>query len=218
MYCAIIGDIIQSKELADRAGVQAKLQETLTQINRRYEKVLASDCTITLGDEFQALLYTPVPAFELMEEVQRRMHPVRLRFGVGVGEITTPISRRLAIGADGPAYHYARAMIDRMKESERGRERPREELLYFSGDPGDGLINAAALLYRQVERDWTGSQREKIAAYLETGGTQESIAARLNVSQSSVNRAFKSARLYEYRYALEQIRAYLESVYGRWEL
>ena len=184
MYCAIIGDIIQSKELADRAGVQAKLQETLTQINRRYEKVLASDCTITLGDEFQALLYTPVPAFELIEEVQRRMHPVRLRFGVGVGEITTPISRRLAIGADGPAYHYARA----------------------------------ALLYRQVERDWTGSQREKIAAYLETGGTQESIAARLNVSQSSVNRAFKSARLYEYRYALEQIRAYLESVYGRWEL
>ena len=85
MYCAIIGDIIQSKELADRAGVQAKLQETLTQINRRYEKVLASDCTITLGDEFQALLYTPVPAFELIEEVQRRMHPVRLRFGVGVG-------------------------------------------------------------------------------------------------------------------------------------
>lgn len=90
MYCAIIGDIIQSKELADRAGVQAKLQETLTQINRRYEKVLASDCTITLGDEFQALLYTPVPAFELIEEVQRRMHPVRLRFGVGVGESPRP--------------------------------------------------------------------------------------------------------------------------------
>ena len=69
----------------------------------------------------------------------------------------------------------------------------------------------------RVERDWTGSQREKIAAYLETGGTQESIAARLNVSQSSVNRAFKGARLYEYRYALEQIRAYLERIYGRWE-
>ena len=64
MYCAIIGDIIGSKALADRAGVQAKLQETLTQVNGRYEKALASDCTITLGDEFQALLVTPVPAFE----------------------------------------------------------------------------------------------------------------------------------------------------------
>ena len=38
MYCAIIGDIIGSKALADRAGVQAKLQETLTQVNGRYEK------------------------------------------------------------------------------------------------------------------------------------------------------------------------------------
>lgn len=217
MYCAVIGDIIQSKQLLDRAGVQARLAEALRAVNRSYEAALASDGTITLGDEFQCLLSTPVPAFDLVEEIQRRMHPVRLRFGIGVGEITTPISRRLAIGADGPAYHYARAMLERMKESERGRERAKEELLFYSGAPADGILNAAALLLRQVEREWTEQQREKISLYLQTGETQEKIAARLGVSQSSVNRAFKSARFYSYRYALEEIRAYLEQVYGRWE-
>lgn len=40
------------------------------------------------------------------------LYPVELRFGIGIGEITTEINTEMALGADGPGYYKAREAIE----------------------------------------------------------------------------------------------------------
>ena len=55
-YIAIIGDIKNSKKIQDRNRFQQKFKKILDQINIKYADSIASNFTITLGDEFQGLL------------------------------------------------------------------------------------------------------------------------------------------------------------------
>lgn len=41
---------------------------------------------------------------EIITEIESVLYPVNIRFGVGIGKITTEINRELSIGADGPGY------------------------------------------------------------------------------------------------------------------
>lgn len=50
---------------------------------------------ITLGDEFQGLLNNPAYAIEIVKYIQRELYPVKLRFGIGIGEISTEINQKL---------------------------------------------------------------------------------------------------------------------------
>ena len=108
MYYAIIGDIIQSKELANRMEIQTKLNSILNEINKRYADEIAANFIITLGDEFQGLLSNPSNLFDIIDTIKFEMYPVRIRFGIGIGSIDTEVNSEMALGADGPAYHYAR--------------------------------------------------------------------------------------------------------------
>ena len=59
---------------------------------------------ITLGDEFQGLLEITVSILEIIKYIQREIYPIKLRFGVGIGNVSTLINHEAAIGADGPAF------------------------------------------------------------------------------------------------------------------
>ena len=74
---------------------------------------------ITLGDEFQGLLNNPAYAIEIVKYIQRELYPVKLRFGIGIGEISTEINQKAAIGADGPAFYAAREIINFLKNEEK---------------------------------------------------------------------------------------------------
>lgn len=56
---------------------------------------------------------------DIIEEIQRQMYPVEIRFGVGVGQKTIEINAEMAIGADGPGYYMAREAIEALKQSEQ---------------------------------------------------------------------------------------------------
>lgn len=214
MYCAIIGDIINSKTIVDRYSAQVKIINVLTEVNKKNDNFIASAFTLTLGDEFQGLLLSPVKAFEIIEFIQRKINPIRIRFGIGAGDITTPIDRSISIGADGPAFYYAREMINEMKEKIKLIKTEQTEILFSSKSYEDLLINATANLYRDIERKWSNEQREKIYYHIETEENQRSIASSFNVSQSSINRAFKNSNFYNYMFALNQINEFLNKKYG----
>ena len=118
-YIAVIGDLVASKKISDRRAVQEKLGAVLSGINASYSKDLASRFMLTLGDEFQGLLLAGAHTVAIVEKIEREMHPTMVRFGIGVGRITTAIDRHLPLGADGPAYYYARQMIDELKTAEK---------------------------------------------------------------------------------------------------
>ena len=104
MYYAIIGDIKNSKEIDNRYEVQNKLKKILDDINLKYKADIKANFLITLGDEFQGLLNSPAFALEIVKYIQRELYPVKLRFGIGIGEISTAINQKAAIGADGRLF------------------------------------------------------------------------------------------------------------------
>ena len=55
-YVAIIGDLKKSRDIKQRDKVQARIQSALEQINFSYHALIVSKLTLTIGDEFQALL------------------------------------------------------------------------------------------------------------------------------------------------------------------
>lgn len=110
-YIALIGDIIDSKQLENRFEAQKQLSESLKRINDKYRSSIVSKFTITLGDEFQALLTTEAPIFHLIDDICLDLKPVKVRFGIGVGDILTEINPEQSIGSDGPAYWNARDAI-----------------------------------------------------------------------------------------------------------
>ena len=50
MYIALIGDIISSKNIKDRAEAQVKLLNLMKIINKKYKEYLVSPFTVTTGD------------------------------------------------------------------------------------------------------------------------------------------------------------------------
>src|SRR5438270_9561839 len=99
---AVIGDIVLSRAIAQRAEFQKQLRRTLDNINKR--SAMASPYTITLGDEFQAVYRDPRGVFVDILTIMERIAPVSARFAIGVGTLRTPINPTQAIGMDGPAF------------------------------------------------------------------------------------------------------------------
>ncbi|MGA9192115.1 MAG: SatD family protein, partial [Anaerolineales bacterium] len=56
VYLAIIGDVIRSRQVADRASLQARLAHALSRLNSDEPADLAARFVLTVGDEFQGLL------------------------------------------------------------------------------------------------------------------------------------------------------------------
>lgn len=118
-YYAIIGDIKRSKKIENRCEIQEKLKKILDNVNSIYNNDISAKFLITLGDEFQGVLEITAPILEIIKYIQREIYPIKLRFGVGIGNVSTLINHEAAIGADGPAFYAAREMIEFLREQEK---------------------------------------------------------------------------------------------------
>lgn len=207
-YVAIIGDIVQSKKLKDRDEVQKKLHHVLGLINNKYSDYIASNFMITLGDEFQGLLKCGENTINIINEIEAKMYPVQIRFGIGVGEIITDINRDIPLGADGPAYHNARRMINDLKSIEKKVKTGNPTIMIASqGDNSntDLLLNSIFLLCSTIKRKWSDRQREIVNAYIESDNNQTKAAEKLGIKQSSVNKGLTSAGYYAYKSAIDTV-------------
>ena len=123
-YFALIGDIIDSRHEQDRYDVQKKLQSILSSVNAEHAAHIAADFLITLGDEFQGLLFAEKGADPIFvaDRIIDEMFPVRIRIAIGFGGMATQIRREAAIGADGEAFYRARNGMNLLRKAEnRGR-------------------------------------------------------------------------------------------------
>jgi hypothetical protein len=115
-YLVLIGDLVASRGSTNRKALQQQLKGVLKQLNERPAGPV-SPYTLTLGDEFQAVFETADPVFDDMVQILAALHPVRVRFSLVLGEITTELNHDQALGMDGPAFYRARDGIDRLKGS-----------------------------------------------------------------------------------------------------
>lgn len=215
IYIAVIGDIRTSKALEDRGQVQDKLYRILEAINCCYENDISAKYLITLGDEFQGLLNNGGNVFEMIEMIEREMYPVRIRFGIGVGTITTSINANMAIGADGPAYYRARNAIEILRAKEK-RNKKSACGIWIEGDDSDELItdllNSVFSLMSVLRNEWTERQREIIYDFDCHGDSQEKTARRLGITQSSVQKGLAGGNYYAYRDARDTAEKVLRGI------
>ena len=214
-YVVIIGDIIDSRNLVNRGVVQTKLKAILEAINEKYGDDIVARFKITLGDEFQGLLQTNTNILAIITTIERALSPVQLRFGVGIGTITTEINYEVSAEIDGPAYHRARAMIERMEQKEKQYTEQQTNILLASDTKHkqtDELINTIFALCYTIKSRWTARQSEIIAAFINNEEHQYKTAAALGINQSSVNKALKNADYYAYQSALQTVDNYLNSL------
>lgn len=214
-YIAIIGDIKNSKELENRRDTQIKLNSVLNNINAKYKSVISAKFMITLGDEFQGLLCRGDGALDIIEEIQRAMYPVKIRFGIGVGQITTEINAEMAIGADGPGYYKAREAIEMLKNSEYRNKTQAANIRIEVEDDENSIavmLNTIFSLMAVIQDNWSRRQREIVWAYEQYGGSQLECAERLNISQSSVQRSLINSNYYAYKDAKETLNTVLREI------
>lgn len=207
-YIAIIGDIKGSKAIKNRKEVQENLAMVLNEINDHYSDDIASRFMITLGDEFQGLLLNGTSVMNIISRIEGRLDPVKLRFGIGVGEITTKINPYMAIGADGPGYHKARAAIEYLKENEKRKQSSVSDIrLEVEGENQEPqmFINTIFGLMAALKASWTNRQREIIQDMLEHRDNQTETAIRLNIKQPTVSKVLVTGNYYAYEEAFDTV-------------
>ena len=201
MYLALIADVIDSKMVQERFNLQKQLEKTLRKMNELFGDYLASCFTLTLGDEFQALLKMDAPVFQIIDTLRSELSPTQLRFGIGLGEIVTAIDPLQSIGADGPAYWNARAAINLVhQKNDYGNPQ-----VYFSSgnDSKDLLVNALIASGEAIRSGWRGSQEEILldllqrSVYSETFSQQE-LAQSLAIQPSALSKRLKSSSIRVY--------------------
>ena len=214
-YIAIIGDIKGSKAIKNRKEVQENLAMVLNEINDHYSDDIASRFMITLGDEFQGLLLNGTSVMKIISRIEGRLDPVKLRFGIGVGEITTKINPYMAIGADGPGYHKARAAIEYLKENEKRKQSSVSDIrLEVEGENQEPqmFINTILGLMAALKASWTKRQREIIQDMLEHRDNQTETAKRLNIKQPTVSKVLVTGNYYAYEGAFDTVEKVLGEI------
>ena len=214
-FIAIIGDIRGSRSLTQRREIQENLGIILQEINEGFEADIAAKFLITLGDEFQGLLFDGRSLLKIIEKIKMSLYPVTFRFGIGMGQITTNIFSEMALGADGPAFYRARSAIELLKENESKKKAVLSDLSFRFEEKSsttERLLNTAFTLLYSLEHTWTDRQREIITDQLFHQDGQKASALRLGITQSAVHKALSAGSYYTYEKALKEITSVMEEI------
>ena len=183
IYLAVIGDVIRSRDVKDREALQQNLRLAIERVNNRHGETIAAGFVLTIGDEFQGLLRHVAGLEALLADLRAAVHPIELRFGMGLGGLDTPLER-VALGMDGSCFHRARSAIERATQR-------RTEIEVETGN-ADTSFHIYALLYSGMRRGWTARQRQVMDLSM-SGVSGKAIANRLGITASAVSQHLHAA-------------------------
>ena len=209
-YIVLMGDIIHSKSLEtyQRYQVQENFSSILKEINQKYANSISSRLQITMGDSFQGLLYAGGDVMHILWEIEQRLYPIRLRFGIGIGNISTQINPLHSEDIDGTAYHNARAAVDYLKKSERKKQSPSADIHICIDNEDQSLerlLNTIFLLSFSLKERWTARQRQIINDILLHQDKQSAVAERLKISQPTVQKILLAGKYYIFKDSFDTI-------------
>lgn len=224
MYLAVIGDMIQSRQEKNRSDVQERLATVLENINQGfgvghpYGDCLISRFTITLGDEFQALLKPTRTIFQILDMISWKMEPSQFRYGIGAGTISTAIDPNKSIGADGPAYWFAREAIDYI----HGNNDYGANCLAFRCEDKDMVLwlNDALACTEFMKSKWNATQKEVFHGLLEDHVyderfEQKALAERMGLKPSPLQKRIKTGGLRIYLRTRNDLGHLIEKLEGQ---
>ncbi|MBO1265998.1 hypothetical protein J3A84_13245 [Proteiniclasticum sp. SCR006] len=217
MYFMIIGELRGLETRQQRAQVEERLTEILKKVNEEYGGVIASNFTMTIGNEFQGLLHRGDKIMEIIDLLRFHMEGVELLFGIGAGDIETRITK-LSIGVDGPAYWNAReALLNIHEDNDYGNL-----MIRIGAEENVSLLrmmNETLRLCGYMESRWRDTQREMVHQSVLLHGhdlsvKQIDLARELGLSSQALNQRIQSSGYYSYVRARREISQLLEAEWG----
>jgi len=188
----ILADVVGSSDVPDFRTVRDR---TLREASAAH---LAAGWTdrpyaITAWDEFQGIVASASATPRAVWSLRRRLHPLLLRVGIGVGPVERSEAgdRPVNVDATGDAFVRAREALEEVGRRRDPRFEPLSEIR--TGDRDDDRVaNAIAHLVDLLTARITDGQWRTIEA-VERHGRQDRAAAELGRNESTVSRALKRA-------------------------
>jgi len=211
-YLAVIGDLVGSRAMRpkERVEVQERFKAVLEGINRDFRDEIASLFLITAGDEAQGILKRPHCCRKIVRRLQRGLAPTEIVVGLGYGPLTTELGE-YAVGADGPAFHFARQALVEAKEDRKayGRAIVREVRLHSERPLLDTVVDSLFLALAVIRSHWTEKQ-SRVLSLLEEGRSAKEAAEALGVPLSNVSRTIETSQYREYELLTESLEVVLQ--------
>lgn len=218
MYFAIIGNLINSKDIPDYQSVDEKLKEVFIEVNEKYSREIALHFSLTTQNEFQGLLSGGFRILEIIDWIRIKMEPVDIRFGIGIGEIDRKIDSPLSDAIDGPAFWNAREAIIELNQSD---DYGKTKILIMSDENKQitRIMNENLRLCDYIESRWRETQKEVVAFSILNFGydlkvKQTDLARMLNLSTQALNQRIQSSGYYNFIRARKEISEMIHSVWS----
>ncbi len=182
----IIADIVGSRDLTDRAAAQRAIYQAFADADASVPAVRQAWATV--GDEFQLIAATWQDALRITVRVQAGLpDELRLRFGIGVGQINTVDEGETGPIQDGSAWLNARQAIETIE----AHQQRRDEVLtgFLADDPELTAAVATQLVLRDHILARMKTRERRLFAALLMGSTQQDAAREESISQAAVSQA-----------------------------
>lgn len=177
----VIGDLVGSRTVPDRAAVQRALNDALDAVNRTVP--VEQPFEPTVGDEYQGACTTLPDAVLAALLTRLTVLPlVDARCGIGHGTVTVHDADRTPLLQDGPGWWAAREAI-RSLDGRRDATRT-----WFSG-PDQGVVNAF-LVCRDAIIERLNDRGARILRLALLGHAQKEIAEIEGIWPSAVSQQF----------------------------
>jgi len=188
----LIGDLIDSRLSSDRQNLHDTITSALRAVSTQITPL--RPLAITAGDEFQGSYVRLGDAIATVLAIRSLLEPsVRVRFGIGRGEVTV-----LDPGAntqDGPGWWAARAAIEKVEAHEDQTGWAAQRAAYRSAADGDSMQDAvnAALECQDLLLDSFDERSWSILRGMMADHTQTQIADDLGISRQAVQQRRSTA-------------------------
>lgn len=179
----LIGDIVGSRTLWDRTAAQRAVNAAVDRVSTQVD--VQQQIEPTVGDEVQGGFATFGAATLATLLINLELSPdIKLRFGLGNGQVTVHDGDRRPLLQDGPGWWTAREAIGHLKG--------RHGTWYVGppdGSPDPALLNAFLLARDALVARLSDRQHRMLLLSLQ-GRSQREIAAVESITESAVSQAF----------------------------
>lgn len=183
-FAVLTADIANSRAVKDFPAERDRRLRPIAKLHRA-SGLIVSDYAITAWDEFEGLLSDPVNISEVLLDLRRFFYPLRLRVGLGIGEVSLPLRKPINAFGGGSAFERAREAMERLK-AERNTL-ARSTLIVSDKPEFDAIFNTTYQLHDALIERTSAKQWEAINVQLKSK-SQDVTAARLGLDKSTVSR------------------------------
>jgi tetratricopeptide (TPR) repeat protein len=209
MYSVIVGDIVNSREIAPAAREKVSLaaKSLFERLNAEHIGSLMTTFGMVRGDAFEGVLLTQYHAPGIVQEIIKafyRAEKTAVRISVVLGHLTvTGEDRNLT---DGPAFHQAFEDLAKMKTSKSTHWL---QVSFRIGSLAQKLVDGHLAMLAALTKGWTEKQREIVWEAEAFDGNTKLVSKKMGISQSVVAKQLNAADYGAYRMAWEGLADYL---------